>query len=126
MSGGTLIEWVWCWIASMGTPAAMRPMTGTEMAPPHPGRCRQRAAALLAGAPALDHAGRELAAGERPGRHGFGQADDFQRAGAVGEAADEAALLQRRDQAVDAGFRARSSASFISSKEGGMPVSFMR
>ena len=35
------------------------------------------------------------------------QLDDFDGAGAVGQAADEAALLQRRDEAVDSGFRAQ-------------------
>ncbi len=34
----------------------------------------------------------------------FGQLDHFDRPGPVGQAADEAALLQRRDQPVDAGF----------------------
>ena len=37
----------------------------------------------------------------------LGQLDDLDGAGAVGQAADEAALLQRRDQAVDAGLRAQ-------------------
>ena len=35
----------------------------------------------------------------------LGQADDLDGAGAVGQAADEAALDERRDQAVDAGLR---------------------
>ena len=35
----------------------------------------------------------------------FRHAQDFQRAGPVRQASDEAALLQRRDQPVDAGFR---------------------
>ena len=30
-SGGTEMEWLWVWIASIGTPAAMRPMTGREV-----------------------------------------------------------------------------------------------
>jgi hypothetical protein len=49
---------------------------------------------------ALDDLGREALL-----FHCLGQFDDFDRAGAVGQTADEAALLQRRDQAVDARLR---------------------
>jgi hypothetical protein len=38
----------------------------------------------------------------RPGGHGLRQLDDLQRPGPVRQAADEAALLQCRDQPVDA------------------------
>ncbi|MCY1559972.1 hypothetical protein D9M68_970590 [compost metagenome] len=31
ISGGTMMVWEWVWIASIGVPAAMRPMTGTEI-----------------------------------------------------------------------------------------------
>ncbi len=37
--------------------------------------------------------------------HRFGKLDDFDGARPVGQAADEAALLKRRDEAVDAGLR---------------------
>ncbi|MNI49218.1 hypothetical protein D3C73_1038180 [compost metagenome] len=54
-------------------------------------------------AAALDDVGLEggAALGRGGGRRLFRQLHDFQRAGAVGQAADEAALLQRGDQAVD-------------------------
>ena len=52
---------------------------------------------------AFDHVGLEPGpAARRAGGRLFGQFGHFQRAGAVGEAADEAALLQRCDQPVDA------------------------
>ncbi|MNE02505.1 hypothetical protein D3C80_949830 [compost metagenome] len=52
---------------------------------------------------ALDDAGLEAGMAARCACCGlFRQLGHFQRAGAVGQAADEAALLQRRDQAVDA------------------------
>ena len=55
-------------------------------------------------AAALDHVGLEGRAslGRSGGRRLFRQLHHLQRAGAVGETADEAAFLQRRDQAVDA------------------------
>ena len=58
---------------------------------------------------AFDHARREAARrGRRHAvRHRFGQLDHLDGAGAVWQAADEAALLQRRDQAVNAGFGAQ-------------------
>jgi competence protein ComEC len=56
----------------------------------------------LGGLVARDDAGRKAGA-----FHRFGQLHDLDRAGAVGQAADEAPLFQRRDQAVDAGFRAQ-------------------
>ena len=34
MSGGMLMTWVLVWIASIGVPAAMRPMTGTATGRP--------------------------------------------------------------------------------------------
>ncbi|MNI51588.1 hypothetical protein D3C73_1063210 [compost metagenome] len=63
------------------------------------GRARVQAAAL-------DHVGLEgrAALGRGGGRRLFRQLDHLQRAGAMGQTADEAAFLQRRDQAVDAGF----------------------
>ena len=54
----------------------------------------------------LDHAWREATrAGGKPLRYGVGQADDFHGTGAVGQAADKAALLQRRDQPMNPGLR---------------------
>ncbi len=40
--------------------------------------------------------------GRRLARHRLGHAEHLQRAGAIGQAADEVALLERADQAVDA------------------------
>ena len=47
MSGGTTMEWLWVWIASIGVPAAMRPITGTTTgsiidSPSETGRTRPR------------------------------------------------------------------------------------
>src|SRR6476660_4534166 len=77
MSGGTLMVWLRVCSASIGVPAAIRPITGTAT-----GRL-----------PSSSAAGK------------LGQLDDFDGAGAVGQAADETALLQRRNEAVDSGFR---------------------
>src|SRR5713101_5916864 len=58
---------------------------------------------------AFNDAGREAAAAvaiiATPRK--FGKLDDFDGAGAIGQAANEAALLQRGDEAVDAGLRAQ-------------------
>src|SRR4030095_10760879 len=53
---------------------------------------------------AFDDARREAAAAIAGGSQ-LRQLDDFDGAGAVGQAADEAALLQCRNEAVDSGFR---------------------
>ena len=58
---------------------------------------------LLRGSATLDHAGGEPTAVPR---EAVGQLHDLNGAGAVREAADKAAFLKRRDQAVDAGFGA--------------------
>jgi hypothetical protein len=71
------------WIASIGVPAAIRP---AEIA--------------------LDHVGDEPArasVGDPVGDR-VGQTDHLDRARTVGQPANEAALLERRDQAVDPGF----------------------
>ena len=47
--------------------------------------------------------GENFLAAFEAGRDRIGQPQHFQRTRPVGQAADEAALLQRRDQAVDAG-----------------------
>ena len=54
---------------------------------------------------ALDDAGRESPEARRRRSRGFRQAQNLERPRAVGQAADEAAFLERHDQAVDAGFR---------------------
>ena len=51
-------------------------------------------------------------------RHVFRQPGDLERAGAMGQAADEAALLQAGDQAVNAGFRFQTK-GFLHFVEGG-------
>lgn len=63
------------------------------------GLCGQR---LAVGAVAIDHLWLE-AAGETA--KALGQLHDLDRAGPVGQPPDEATLLQRRDQAVNAGLR---------------------
>ena len=70
---------------------------------------RPREAGAHAAEVALDDARREAAraAAPMPWPTEFGQPDHLDGARPVGQAADEAALLQRRDQPVDAGFRAQ-------------------
>jgi hypothetical protein len=53
----------------------------------------------------------------------LGHAQHLDRAGPVGQATDETPFLERGDQAMDAGFRFEVERVFISSKEGGTPVS---
>ena len=100
------MSWVWFWMALIGMPAAMRPMTGTDTG---------------AAVDDVDGGGGEVALprlpsmtlGWKPARPRraacrilvFGQLDDLDGARAVRQAADEAALHQRRDQPVDAGLR---------------------
>src|SRR5205823_11437720 len=55
---------------------------------------------------AFDDAWREATAAVAGGSQ-LRQLDDFDGAGAVGQAADEAAFLQRRNEAVNSGFRAQ-------------------
>ena len=56
---------------------------------------------------ALDDGWREFAASPAggPRRGQFGQTQNFERAGAIGQATDEAAFLEREDQPVNARFR---------------------
>ena len=62
-----------------------------------------------------------------PGAASSGSLHHFQGAGAVRQAAQETAFLQRGDQPVDARLGRQSpGASFISSKEGETPVSLIR
>ena len=105
MSGGTLMVWLRVCSASIGVPAAIRPITGTATGRSPSSLGSRRAHRALAER-AFDDARREAAAAVAGGGQ-FGQLDDLDGAGAVGQAADEAALLERRDEAVDAGFRAQ-------------------
>ena len=129
MSGGRLMVWLRFCNAVIGVPAAMRPITGMATT--------ERALVLiLAGSPAgsgraaevaLDHARREFAC-PRAGSGGVedsGQAQHLERAGAVGQAADEAALLKRNDQPVDAGFGAQIE-RVLHLVEGGRNAGFLQ
>ena len=91
------------WIASIGTPAAMRPMTGT---PTVWGRLSP--SATWGTRPRLP----SITLGEKPRERcasgwgiEFGQPHDLHGARPMRQAADEAALLERGDQPMDAGFR---------------------
>ena len=103
MSGGMLMMWLLVWIASIGVPAAMRPITGTATGRPpsssEAARTRPRLPSMTLGVKPRRPAD---AVADR-----LRQLDHLDGARPVGQAADEAALLQRRDQAVDAGLRAQ-------------------
>ena len=113
ISGGTEMVWECVWIASIGVPAAMRPMTGMETGRPASEMPGIDGAALArrggdTAETAIDDARLEpaLAAAQR-GVHRIGQLDHFERARPVGQAADEAALLECGDQPVNARFAAQ-------------------
>ena len=108
MSGGTLMVWLRVCNASIGVPAAIRPITGTATGRlPSSSELGVAAAADLAER-AFDDAGREAAAAVAVAApRKLRQLDHFDGAGAVGQAANEAALFQRGDEAVDAGLRAQ-------------------
>ena len=102
MSGGMLMTWLRVWIASIGVPAAMRPMTGTAIGRPlssssEAARTRPRSPSMTLGVKPRERPP------PMPWPTEFGQLDHLDGARPVRQAADEAALLQRRDQAVDAG-----------------------
>ena len=87
------------WIASIGVPAAIRPIIGMATGRPpsssEPVRTRPSVPSMTLGVkPRRPDALADLVR----------QLDDLDGARAVRQAADEAALLQRRDQPVDAGF----------------------
>ena len=91
--------WVLFWIASIGVPAAIRPIIGID----------DRTAAVLLGAVRTWPRLPSMTLGVKPRAADaladlVRQLDDLDGAGAVRQAADEAALLQRRDQPVNAGF----------------------
>ena len=106
MVDGTLIMALLSRSASIGVPAAILPYSGSSIASTS---MVDLAAGQRAGEIALDDVGLELrpfrgalltaGAGFRP----FGQLQHFKRPRAVGQAADEAALLKAGDQPVDAG-----------------------
>jgi hypothetical protein len=102
MSGGTLMVWL----------QRLDRRTGGD--PAHHGH-RNGAFAVVGGGRrahgalaerSFDDARREAAAAVA-GAGELGQLDDFDGAGAVGQAADEAAFFQRGDEAVDAGLGAQ-------------------
>ena len=124
-SGGMLITWLLVWIASIGVPAAIRPITGTATGRPPSSsdevRTRPRFPSMTLGVNP-----RERPA-PTPWATDSGELDYLNCPSTIGKAPDEAAFLECRDQAMNSRFRAReSSASFISSKEGGTPASFRR
>ena len=99
-SGGMLMTWLRVWIASIGVPAAMRPMTGTATGRPRVilgiGRTRPRSPSITLGVKPRDRRR------PQPVADRIRQLDHLDGARPVGQAADEAALLQGRDQPVDA------------------------
>ncbi len=91
------------WIASTGTPAAIRPITGTltvwgRLSPSATWGTRPKLPSITLGEKPRERCARGL-------RHRFGQPHDLHGARPVGQAAHEAALLERGDQPVDAGLR---------------------
>ena len=98
-----LMVWLRVWIASIGVPAAMRPMTGTATGRPlsssEAARTRPRLPSITLGV--------KPRAAAPPWRDRFGQLDHLDRARPVGQPADEAALFQRGDQPVNAGLGAQ-------------------
>ena len=100
-----LMVWLRVWIASIGVPAAMRPMTGTATGRPpsssEAARTRPRLPSMTLGVKPR-RAARTDAVGDR-----FRQLDHLDGARAVRQAADEAALLERRDQPMNARFGAQ-------------------
>ena len=113
------------WIASIGTPAAMRPITGTLTlcgigSPSANCGTRPRLPSMTLGRKAA-RAGR----GQRR-RHGFRQADDLHRPRPVRQPAQEAALFKSGDQPVDAGFGFEVERLLHLVEGGGNPGSFSR
>ena len=124
MSGGMLITWLLVWIASIGVPAAMRPMTGTAT-----GRAPSSSEAVRT-RPRLPSI--TLGVNPRARLVPMPWATD---SGNLITSIARARLGRRRMKPRSSSavmrrwipdFERRSSASFISSKEGGTPVSFRR
>ena len=97
------MEWLRFWIAEIGVPAAIRPMTGIEMSRLRSSAGGRRGLRLAASPPSTTLGVKRFWPAAPPAR--LGQANDLERPGAVGQAANEAPLFKRGDQAVDAGFR---------------------
>jgi hypothetical protein len=93
MLPGTATWWDTVLIASIGVPAAIRPITGNSAASTATANSAAPAAAAATGQDARREAFDPL-----------GHPDDLDRAGAMGEPPDEAAFLERRDQPVNARF----------------------
>ena len=116
-SGGMLMTLDLFWIASIGVPAAMRPITGTAT-----GRALSSSGAAARTRPRLP----SITLGTKPRARALvtpwatelGQPDHLDGAGPVRQAADEAALLERGDQAVNAGLGAQVE-RFLHLVEGG-------
>ena len=119
-----LMTWLRVWIASIGVPAAMRPITGTAI-----GRRLSSSSSELTEAARTRPRSPSITLGLKPRERPplmpwateFGQLDHFDGARPVGQAADEAALLQRRDQPVDAGFGTQVERVLHFIERGGYP-----
>ena len=117
-------------MASIGTPAAIRPMTGTETAAPASSSLlaaglRTGSAALLPRLPSIT-LGANFLEGASPGAIDSGNRSTSSARARLGSRRmnprSSSAVMRRWMPDFDA----RSKASFISSKDGGMPASFKR
>ena len=119
-----LMTWLLVWIASIGVPAAMRPITGTATgrlpSSSEVARTRPRLPSITLGVKPRER----CAAGDAV-RDRFRQLDHLDGARAVWQAADEAALLERRDQPMDAGLGAQVE-RILHLVEGGRHAGFLQ
>src|SRR5664279_932735 len=125
MSGGTLMVWLRVCSASIGVPAAMRPITGTATGRSPPSSPPEL---LVRSLPRLP----SMMLGVNPRRPPLPPPDN---SGSLITSMARARLGRRRMNPRSSSavmrrwmpdFERRSSASFISSKEGGTPASFSR
>ncbi len=125
MSGGMLMVWVRLWIASIGVPAAIRPISG--MATGRPALSPSSSAAAGRTLPRLP----SITLGVKPRR----AVPCPTGSGSLMTSIARARLGRRRMKPRSSSavirrwmpdFERRSSASFISSNEGGTPASFRR
>ena len=108
MSGGTLMVWLRVCNASIGVPAAIRPITGTATGRlPSSSAMAELEQRTLPSVPSITLGVKPRRALPLPPPDKLGQLDDLDGAGAIGQAADEAALFQCGDEAVDTGLRAQ-------------------
>ena len=125
MSGGTLMVWLRVCSASIGVPAAIRPITGTATGRLPSSSAGSRADGTLAER-AFDDARREAAAAVAGRRASSGSLMTSMARARLGrrrmKPRSSSAVMRRWIP----DFERRSSASFISSKEGGTPASFSR